>query len=253
MFRYAALLLCTAMMSGCFVDLLGATAITSTLQKNQLETGQRVIERTTDRTARINLEQAIATFQADKGHFPATLNDLAPGYIREIPMQASGKPFGYDPATGRLFDSPGEAVNAAGPTPSDMQKIQQINQAINAYGHATGWYPPTLEALVPQYMASVPYTDSGHPFLYNNQNGDVRHPNAHQQPYHGGGYNAPRGGSAAGPMGEALTGIQMQQQLQNMNQSGAAAAGSRARENINQQREQQNERQQNQLLHDLGV
>lgn len=253
MLRYAAVLTGVAMMSGCFLDLLGATAITSTLQKNQLETGQRVIERTTDRTARINLEQAIAAYRADTGNFPATLEALTPGYIREVPVQGNGKPFGYDPQSGQLFESPGRAANAQGPTPADQQKIQQINQAINAYGNATGWYPPTLEALVPQYLSAVPYTDSGHPFLYNNQNGDVRHPNAQQQPHHGGGYNAPRGGSGAGPMGEALTGIQMQQQLQNMNQSGAAAAGSRARENINQQREQQNEQQQNQLLHDLGV
>ena len=253
MLRYAALLTCVAMMSGCFLDLLGATAITSTLQKQQLETGQRAIQHATNTTGRINLEQAIAAYRADTGNFPATLEAMTPGYIREIPLQANGQPYGYDPATGRLFDSPAQAANGAGPTAADHQKMQQIRQAINAYGHATGWYPPTIEALVPQYLPSVPYSDSGQPFVYNNQNGDLRHPNVGQMPHHGGGHNAPSGGSAAGPMGEALTGIGMQQQLQNMNQSGANAAGSRARENINQQRGSQNERQQSHLLEDLGV
>jgi hypothetical protein len=251
MLRLAALIPCIALMSGCFLDLLGATAITSTLQKRQLETGQRVLDRTTDTTTRINLEQAIASYHADKGYFPASLDALAPAYIASVPKRGDGTPFGYDPASGRLLDGGAQGM---GPTPADHQKMQQIHQAINAYGHATGWYPPTLEALVPQYLAAVPYTDSGQPFLYNNQNGDLRHPNAHLQQQYGGAHNAPRGGGAAGgPMGEALTGIGMQRQLQNMNQSGASNAGTRARENINQQRGSENEQRQNRLLEDLGV
>lgn len=247
MLRHAAILACIPLLSGCFLDLLGATAVTSTLAKRQVETGQRAMDMAKGTAGRVQLEQAIQSYHADRGYWPSNLQALVPTYLQTIPARADGQPFGYDPMTGRLLDA-----SITGPTQLDAQRQQQILQAINAYGTATGWYPPTLEALVPQYLPAVPYTESGQAFLYNPQNGAVQHPLAHMPPHTVGGAGS-GGGAGAGPMGEALTGMQMQQQLQNMNQSGASSAGTRARQNIQQQRGSENERTQDRLLEDLGV
>ncbi|HRZ18430.1 MAG TPA: hypothetical protein P5141_12770, partial [Candidatus Hydrogenedentes bacterium] len=76
-------------------------------------------------------------------------------------------------------------------------------------------------------LSKPPRTATGEPFLYNNQNGSVTHPRggsaapvlpAPASP------RAPSGVGGAGPMGEVMTGIGMQQQLNSMGSSGASAA-----------------------------
>jgi hypothetical protein len=48
------------------------------------------------------LKQAVQAFNTQEGHFPKTLDELAPKYVSEIPAPPSGFRFAYDPATGDL-------------------------------------------------------------------------------------------------------------------------------------------------------
>ncbi len=48
------------------------------------------------------LRQAVQAFDTKEGHFPKTLDELAPNYIAKIPDAPSGFKYAYDPATGEL-------------------------------------------------------------------------------------------------------------------------------------------------------
>lgn len=48
------------------------------------------------------LKQAIQAFNTKEGHYPKTLDELAPNYIAKIPDAPSGFKYAYDPATGDL-------------------------------------------------------------------------------------------------------------------------------------------------------
>ncbi|MCK5862406.1 MAG: hypothetical protein KAH38_07965, partial [Candidatus Hydrogenedentes bacterium] len=124
------------------------------------------------------------------------------------------------------------------------------------YGTATGYYPPTLDALYPGYLPQMPRTSSGQQFVYNNQNGYLAHPN--QRAVASTASARPRqrsGGSGmggAGPMGEVMTSIGIQQQLGNMSSSGANAAQTRSRGGVNQVSSGHTNRQ-NQVMDNLGL
>ena len=48
------------------------------------------------------LKNAIQAFNTQEGHFPKTLDELAPKYIAKVPDAPSGFKYAYDPATGEL-------------------------------------------------------------------------------------------------------------------------------------------------------
>jgi ABC-type glycerol-3-phosphate transport system substrate-binding protein len=48
------------------------------------------------------LKQSVQTFKTQEGHFPQTLDELAPKYIAKIPDAPSGYKYTYNPATGEL-------------------------------------------------------------------------------------------------------------------------------------------------------
>lgn len=255
--------LCIALIAtlpGCGVELLGATAIQGTMRKNELETSMKALNYAKDSTGEMQIQQAINTYAAEKGAYPPSLDALVPQWLPEIPTKGDGSPFGYNPATGQVLDKPMPAA-ALTPVPagkSDAQKMEEIRQAIVAYGTATGYYPMTLDQLVPDYLSEVPKTAGGKDFIYDGRN--LGHPNPqalqqsaphaanpNQQPQRRG---APVGGS--GPMGEVMTGIAIQQDLNSMSSAGSSAAGSRMRHkarNMGQNRDQQV----NQQMKDLGL
>lgn len=234
-----------AALSGCGVELLTATAIQSDLQAQQASTLTRQLNQVKESTALTSAKHAIQTYQAEKGVLPPSLEALVPGHLPEVPRQPDGTPFYYNSVTGQVLDSPA-------PTPEDRQTVAQIHNAINAYGTAVGFYPPSLDALVPQYLPVSPRTAAGEAFLYNNQNGEVVHPRASMATA---GAPAPaRGGgvSGGGPMGEAMTGIAIQNDLNSMSQGGANAAGSRARSGARDFGAAQTDRQ-NAAMDSLGL
>ena len=49
-----------------------------------------------------NLTQAIQQYNAAEGHYPKTLQDLAPNYIAKVPQPPSGYKITYDPNTGAV-------------------------------------------------------------------------------------------------------------------------------------------------------
>jgi len=226
-------------LAGCGgVELLTATAIHGELQAQNLKAVQGQTAMAGEMMGKTNLQKAINTYQAEKGQWPPSLEDLAPGWIPAIPKHADGSPYGYSPATGELLDHP--VPIPAGPTSNDAQKMVQIRAAIDQYGQAVGYYPPSLQALVPQYLAAVPKTDSGQDFLFDPQNGALSvppPPNAPKQAAAPMPNPQPRpsagGASGVGPMGEVMTGIGIQNEL-NRGGGGAAvdSAGSYSRRKI---------------------
>ena len=247
--RIAFCLMLGVTLVGCGAELLTTTAIQGELQAQQLSAMQRQVKGAADTSGRIQIERAITAYHAEKGAYPPSLDALTPQYLPAVPRRPDGSPYGYDPATGRLLDGP---APAGGPTPQDYQTMEQIRAAINQYGAATGYYPPTLDALAPTYLSAPPRTSADEQFIYNNQNGYVAHPR--QAAPVAAPAEAPRAPAmgGAGPMGEVMTGIGMQQQLGGMRQSGASAAGSRARQHLRETGTAQNERHQ-QVMDGLGL
>jgi hypothetical protein len=234
--------LCCLALAGCGAELLTTTAVTGGLQARQAGAALGHLERAKEASAQTALSQALQTYTAEKGAPPPSLEALVPEYLPSLPVQPDGAPWVYNPATGRVYEH-------AGPQPEDRQTIERIQAAIYQYGTATGYYPPTLDHLAPAYLPAPPRTAAGEQFLYNNQDGDVRHPRqgmaAPNRPA-----RAPVGGG--GPLGETMTGIGIQQDLGNMNQSGANAAGNRARSGARAVGGDHNARQ-NQVMDGLGL
>ncbi|HRI89821.1 MAG TPA: hypothetical protein PK869_16220, partial [Candidatus Hydrogenedentes bacterium] len=166
-------------LNGCLADVLVSTAIQGELQAKQAQTAVRALNSAKATKAEIELNSALQTFAAEHGRNPASLEELVPNYIAAIPAKPDGTPYGYDPATGALLDAP-IAPAAAPPVQSasaiNQQTIATINEAITRYGTAVGYYPATLDVLVPAYLPTLPLTVSGSRFIYDNQTGKVWDP-----------------------------------------------------------------------------
>ena len=245
-----------ALVSGCGVELMTTTAIQGELQAQQMQAMKGQVANISNQSGRINLERAIQTYKAEKGINPASLDDLVPNYVPALPRHADGSPYGYDPATGALLDSPA-APAAAGTgtvTAQDLQTMQDIRTAINQYGTATGYYPGTLDVLYPTYLKQLPRTSGGEQFVYNNQTGAVTHPRQASAPA-GAPSQATRSGvgaGGAGPMGEVMTGVGVQQQLNSNSNAGVSSAQGYMNRSLQQSAGGQNDRQ-NQAMDQLGL
>ena len=89
----------------------------------------------------------------------------------------------------------------------DTKNMARIQQAVQTFGEATGNYPASLEALVPDYLAALPTTRGGKAFTYNPRMGAVGLSGATRS-------NArDSSGSGITPMGDAFTGISVQNEL----------------------------------------
>ena len=230
-------------LSGCMVELLTTTAIQGELASQNAQAGMQALDHAKEMRARTEAEQAIRAYQAEKGSYPTSLAALVPGYLPGVPTHSDGSPFGYDPATGVLLDTPPAA--SAQITQADRNSLAALDAAIYAYWESTGRYPPSLQALAPTYIQSVPTTSAGEAFLYDVQTGAIYHP---QQP---GSAPVPavRGGGSggAGALGETTAAIGIQGQLQNMNTSGVSNAGGAGRRNVQNVNNQYNQQQQRAL------
>lgn len=229
--RTGIILVVALLLGGCGVELVTTTAIQSELQAEQMKAMKGQLEKTGSTAAKINIQKAIDTFQAEKGRYPASLDELVPGYLPSLPKRADGSDYGYDPVQGKFYDGPVPPA-AQGPTANDMQKMNQILSAIDGYGRATGYYPPSLAALVPTYIAALPKTDAGQDFVYDVATGRLSHPAQTAAAPVPAAPPRPVAGGGAGPMGEVVTGIGIQNQLNSMGSSATNSAGGYARQNI---------------------
>ncbi len=243
--RFAALALLPLFGTGCMLELLSATAIQSTLQAEQATALNRQLNNVKSAKSDIELNHAIQAYNAEFGSYPASLNDLVPSYFTSVPTQPDGSPYGYDPATGMIYEEP---LPSAPQGESDAQKMQRIRSAITNYGTATGYYPGDLYQLVPQYLDKLPVTDGGFEFLYDPNTGAVTDPDPApavqpaSRPAQRG-----LGGGGGSPAIEAMTGLGIAQELNQMNNAGASAASSRARGGLDQSIQKNNELQQQML------
>ena len=95
-----------------------------------------------------------------------------------------------------------------GPDPAmDALNLKRIQDALQAYSEARGYYPMELAGLVPDYMDAVPTTYDGKAFTYNPQTSAVRLP--------GKTTSTARESSGIGltPVGDAFTGLSVQNEL----------------------------------------
>ena len=53
---------------------------------------------------KVEIRTAIRTYEVEMGAYPASLNDLVPDYLPEVPTHRDGSSFDYDPRTGQLLD-----------------------------------------------------------------------------------------------------------------------------------------------------
>lgn len=228
-----------AALTGCGVELLATTAVEGELQARQLKAVHSQSSAIAESAGRVNLQRAIDTYRAEKGANPPNLECLAPNFIPSVPVHVDGSSYGYDPKTGTVSDHPAPAAPA--PVLTDQQKIEQIRTAIDRYGKAVGFYPPSLQALVPTYLAEVPKTAAGQDFSFNPSNGALGVPGRAPAPPSAPAVSA---GGGTGPMGEVMTGIGMQQQLNQSSSGGSNRAGSYGREKIGGVTQQYNQQQQ---------
>jgi hypothetical protein len=241
--RYvASALLLPLLASGCFLELMGATAIQGTLQAEQATALNRQLNNVKNAASDIELNHAIQAYHAEYGYYPASLDALVPDYFSSVPTKPDGTSYGYEPDTGMLYEAP--LTNTG---ESDAQKIREINTAINAYGNATGYYPGDLYQLVPDYLWELPSSDGGRQFHYDPNTGAVTDPDPSPAPQQAG-RPAQRGfGGGGSPAVEAMTGLGIAQELNQMSSGGSSAAGSRARGGLNGSVQQHNQLQQQML------
>ncbi len=280
--RYLILITTVIFTSGCGLELLMGAAIQGQAQKEAMSGAKQTIDYAQDASSRISIEQAITAYYAETGEYPHSLEALTPEWLPRIPEKADGTSFGYDPATGKLLDGPvaSEVANGTAEPPglldrvpleeSNQERLIRIHEAITHYTQEQRRYPPSLQALVPDYLSAPIKTRDGQDFAYDPTTGIVsvppplpeplgsRTPTAdlsegygqHTQPQAQPQRRAPAAGG--GPMGEALTGIGIQQELQRSMGGGGAAgtARQRMRGQTDQAIEQRN-RQQEEALREL--
>lgn len=176
--KVAVVLLCLGsglMLPGCLVEMLMTTAVTADMAAQNAGEMKGAMTNAQVDVDRVRIQEAVDQFAAEKGSYPTDLTALVPAHIESIPLRPDGKPYGYNPIEGEVYES------NEGPAPADYFTMQKIESAINSFGTNTGYYPPTLDALYPIYMPTLPRTASGKPFTYNNQNGEVSHPDEGKQ------------------------------------------------------------------------
>jgi len=259
------------------LELLGATAIRSGLEAEQAKTLKKTLDYAQETTSLLSAQQGIAAYRAEKGMNPPSLEAaVREGYLAEIPKQADGRPYGYDPATGRLFEQMAAPEPVPVPPPAtsqppapatggsfaeDLKTIQVVRGAIGRYQKDNRRNPPSLQSLVPKYLTEVPQTSSGQDFYYDPATGTVYHPSQLPSQPVPSMPSAPvsqtavprqTGPMGGGPLGEAMTGIAIQQQLNSMSSGGTDAAASRARAGARGIGDQHT-RQQERVMDNLGL
>ncbi len=246
----------TLTLSGCLLELLTTTAIQGELAAQDAQSASRALSYAKESVANTELQHAISAYAAENGNYPPTLEALVPDYLYSLPATPSGGPYAYDPSTGTLTD-PVAAPPQVPFTATDRQNLQKVKDAIYLFWESTRYYPQSLDDLDPLYMETVPRLTSGGVFMYDPQTGSVYHPSelaAAQKPALAHGQASRRGApvGGAGPLGEVMTGIAIQNELNSMNHSGTSNLRNVGQRSLNSIAGQQNQ-QQMEALRDLGL
>ena len=117
---------------------------------------------------------------------------LLPGYLVEVLTTTS--------IQGELAGEAAQSATRQLTQTQDQLSRQIIQQSINSYASLNGFFPETLEELVPDYLSEIPKTTDGQAFLYDLNTGGVRHPSQGwpNTSNNSTTTNTPRSGTAAG-------------------------------------------------------
>lgn len=201
------------LMSGCLMETLTVTAIQGELAAQNAQSATHQLSYAKDEKARIALQQAVNQFSAQKGRYPATIEELAPNYITALPTTADGRAFAYDPQTGKVLHprAGGEAATAQPAIPpmtaTDEQNLYNLSNAIRDYYSANGRIPTGLDQLTPLYISTIPKMSNGQDYSYDTATGGIYHPRELQTqaaPQQYGAAGQPSG-TAAGRVGTVTT------------------------------------------------
>ncbi len=228
--RMLLLIALTLPLSGCLMELLTATAIQGELAAESAQSATRVLSYAKESLANTELQHAIDVYAAEQGHYPPSLEALVPDYLHSVPKTPTGRPYAYDPSTGRLID-PAAAPAQVHFTNADRQNLQEVKAGIYSYWQSTGYFPRTLDDLDPLYMQAVPALSSGGAFIYDPQTGSVYHP---------------------AELAAAAAGISAQNKLNSANRSGTSNPRNMGQRGVNGIVGRQNDRQMK-ALRDLDL
>ncbi len=214
---------CLLILAGCGLsETVVVTGITATNAKNQVQALDNIKFKPNEQIAKNKVTEAIASYQANTGFLPTSLQALIDeGYLPALPQLPEGLEFHYNHVTGEVSTGPprqqSEPQVPTGPGVTGyMTRPGPGNYGRNQYGRQRSVAPTA-----PNYGARP----------------------------------APRGrrggGSGMGPMGSAMTGIGIQNQLNSMSNAGSSSAGSYARHGINQRVNNYNDRE-TRTLNELG-
>jgi len=212
------------LVAGCGLELLGAASIQSGLQAENASRLKGTLDYVEQSTDLLGFDQAVNAYRAEYGAYPPSIDAMIrDGYLASAPVQPDGNPYGYDPATGRLVETaPATAAPQAAPamTAQDQEALAKLKVGVLDYWTSKRAYPKSLYALVPEFIDQVPATSSGQAFIYDPQTARVYHPAelnrqmpAPAAPQVPASPRRPQGGVGAGPMGEVMTGIGIQEEL----------------------------------------
>jgi hypothetical protein len=100
---------------------------------------------------------------------------------------------------------------------ADTHTLQQLNDAVTAYGQAHGQYPASLHHLVPEYIDEIPLTSTRLQFAFNARTGLITNPSApvlvkKDSKKKSGNSRRNRGGGIS-PATDAMTGLGVSQEL----------------------------------------
>lgn len=142
-----------------------------------------------------------------------------------------------------------KAVQSQAKAIAESAAKTRLQQAINTYLGEKGAYPATLNDLVPEFIDSIPKRTDGQYWGYDPQAGRLLD-NSVSDPSGLAASSVPAGG--AGPLGETMTGLGMQQQMNSMSNGGVSAAGGYMREGVSNSAGGHNQ-QQEKAMDDLGL
>lgn len=173
--KFLLILILSFALNGCLLELLTTTAIQGELAAENAESAMSVLEHARGLSSEATIQQAVNTYAAEKGHYPASLAVLVPDYLASVPRQPDGSAYLYDPEMGQLGGR-ASTQRSVSFTAADRENLKAISDAIYVYWESTGFYPPDLDALSPLYIKKVPKLSSGGKFIYEIDTGSVYHP-----------------------------------------------------------------------------
>lgn len=173
--RTLILMLTAVLVTGCSLELLASTAVQSELQAQNAKSAMKQLDHAERMADKIEIRQALQVYRVENGAYPESLHDLVPRYLHEVPVGPDGTDlYAYDPVTG-WFGLPSEQPTQP-LTEADQANMELIMLALDEYYLDYNKFPNKLNRLVPDYLVTVPVTESGKPFEYVAQSGIVMAP-----------------------------------------------------------------------------